>query len=222
MAVSDYKLYTRRIDDTLGAVTTVHKLYTSTDDIADGNFIELKDVAGNPVYLPVTKNLNSYFASALTFRGQDNTIYKAKTEYSPFDASQDIESNAYLYNLSGSVPGKYYYFGSIPFVSQDKDKPLLITLRLTGHTDTGGGWADQVYTKIGLHIDNTPYMIREYASYGKTGTVTYTNELIADEKAYTVDAGPHTVGLCIWAKCTSKDHNSCYIESISVSIEQEG
>jgi hypothetical protein len=222
MAVSDYKLYIRKIDDTLGAVSTAHKLYTATEDIADGKFIELKDVSGALVYLPITKNLNSYFASSLTFRGQDGSIYKAKTEYSPFDAQQDFVSNAYLYNLSGNVPGKYYYLGNIPFVSQDKTKPLLVTLRLTGWTDTGGGWADQVYTKIGISIDNTPYMIREYASYGKTGTVHYTGELIADKKAYTVDAGPHTIGLCIWAKCTSKDHNSCYIESISISVEQEG
>lgn len=222
MAVSDYKFYSRRIDEKLGAVTTTHSLYTEASDIANGMFIKLKDGHGNGVYLPITTSLNSFFASTLRLRGKNGQIYAAKTEYSPSYVAQEVESKAYLYNLKGQVDGKYYFLGSLPFTIQDANKPLLVTMRLTGNTETGGGWADQVYTKIGIHIDKTPYMILEYASYGKTGTVTYTNRLIADKQPYDLAVGAHTIGLCIWAKCTSKDWNSCYITKVGFTLESDG
>lgn len=223
MALSDYKLYIRKSDETKGTVTTAHALYTSSEDISDGMFAQLKTEDDEVLYLPITTNLNSYYASSLRFRNKvTGQVYAGKTEFSPFDSSLTIDNHGYLYNLSGSVPGNYYNLGSLPFVIQDKDKPLVVSLRLSGRTNTWGGWADQVYTKIGIHIDEKPYMILEYASYGKSGVIEYDNTLIADRLAYPLSAGPHTVGLCIWAKCTSKDHNDCYIDSVTINLESEG
>lgn len=218
MALSEHELCVR-----VEGKTIAHELYTELTDFSGSFFVEVKDPGGETLYLPLSPNLNTYYASPLTVRDKEaDKLYTAMTVYAPDNSGEEIQKNGWLYNLSGSVPGKYYQLGNVPFVVKDASQPLKVTLQLTGYTETGGGWADKVYTKIGIHIDNNPYMILEYASYGKTGRVNYNNTIIADKLPYTLEAGPHTVGLCIWAYCTSKDHNRCYINSATIGLESDG
>ena len=224
MALSTYKLFARKAKSgTTGYASISHDLYTAQSDITDGKFATFEDENNSLVYLPITTNLSSYYASALRFRNKTTgQVYAAKTTFTPFTNTETITNNAYLYNLGGQVSGAYYNLGSVPFIVLDADKPLLVTLKLTGQTNTSGGWADMVYTKIGIHIDKEPYMILEYASYGKSGVIPYSNTVIANKVPYTLDAGPHTVGLCVWATCTSKDHNDFYVNSVEITLESAG
>lgn len=219
MALSDYELCAR-----VEGKTVAHELYTELSDFTGSFFVELKGPDEATLYLPLSPNLETYYASALTFRDKDTgQSYTAQTIYTPNSNGQEIAHNAFLYNYSGSVDGKYHYLGSVPFVVKDANQPLKVTLRLTGYTDTGGGWADQVYTKIGIHIDSDPQMILEYASYGKSGQINYANAVIGSERiAYTLAAGSHSIGLCVWGRCTSKDYNRCYIQKVMIELESDG
>lgn len=223
MALSEYKLNIRVVENNSKKIIS-HELYDASTDIAGGMYAQLKDPDDNPLYLPITTNLVNYFSSPLRFRNKaTGQIYAAKRVYIPPAQESTLEYDAYLYDLRGSVAWQNYTLGNFPFYVQNKSLPIKVTLKLTGWTNTWGGWANDVYTKIGVHIDGEPYLMNEAASYGKSGVINYNNAVIGDRITYILDAeGAHTIGLCIAANCSSKDGNACYVTSFEVRVEVEG